>query len=113
MAREAQPRQIEIYISEDGGKPFAEWIESVRDRGIRNRILRRVDRMEQGNLGDHRGVGEGVLELRLHFGAGYRVYFAEDGETLILLLCGGDKSTQPKDIEQAKAYWSDYKERKP
>lgn len=113
MAYEARRRHIETYTSEDGGEPFGEWIKSIRDRRTRGRILRRIDRMEQGNLGDHRGVGDGVQELRLHFGAGYRVYFAEDGETLILLLCGGDKRTQSKGIEEAKAYWRDYKERKP
>ena len=68
--------------------------------------------MEDGNFGDHKGVGEGIFELRLFFGPGYRVYFAEDGDTIVLLLCGGDKSSQSRDIELAKQCWKDYKERK-
>lgn len=75
-----------------------------------NRIRARLDRLEKGNLGDYQSVGSGVFELRLHFGAGYRIYFGEVDRTIILLLCGGDKSTQGRDIEQAKEYWLEYKE---
>ena len=75
-------------------------------------IRARLRRIERGNFGDYKRVGEGVLEARLHFGPGYRIYFAQDGHNLVLLLCGGDKSTQENDVETAKAYWEDYQERR-
>jgi putative addiction module killer protein len=85
-------------------------LESIRDRKTRNRLQARLDRLEVGNLGDHKAVGEGIFELRLQFGAGHRIYFGEVDNTIILLLCGGDKSSQARDIERAKAYWREYKE---
>jgi putative addiction module killer protein len=72
------------------------------------KVMARLKRVQLGNLGDHRGVGEGVYELRIDFGSGYRVYFGEDGKRLIVLLIGGTKKTQTRDIETAKRYWSDY-----
>ncbi len=75
---------------------------------FQDRVFRRLQRVQLGNFGDHKGVGEGIQELRLHFGKGYRIYYAEDGEKIVVLLCGGDKSRQRKDIKQAKRYWSDY-----
>ena len=72
-----------------------------------------MDRLSVGVLGDWRSVGDGVCELRIDYGPGYRVYYGQDGEALILLLCGGDKRTQAKDIEKAHGYWKDYKARKP
>ena len=65
--------------------------------------------LETGNFGDYRSVGEGVFELRFHFGAGYRIYFGEVDNTIVLLLCGGDKSSQARDIDRAKAYWMEHK----
>ena len=70
--------------------------------------MKRLLRLEQGNYGDFKPVGEGVNELRFFFGAGFRVYFAEDGDTLVVLLCGGDKDSQSRDIQQAQAYWQEY-----
>lgn len=70
-----------------------------------------MDRVEIGNYGDYKPLGDGVYELKLHFGSGYRVYFAEDGDIIVILLCGGDKSSQSKDIEVAKAYWKELLER--
>jgi putative addiction module killer protein len=70
-----------------------------------------LDRVEIGNYGDYKALGDGVYELKLHFGSGYRVYFAEDGDIIVILLCGGDKSSQSKDIEVAKAYWKELLER--
>ena len=70
-----------------------------------------MDRVEIGNYGDYKPLGDGVYELKLHFGSGYRVYFAEDGYIIVILLCGGDKSSQSKDIEVAKAYWKELLER--
>jgi putative addiction module killer protein len=105
---EALPRQIERYITPDGRVPFSEWLDSLRDRRARVRIKLRLDRIEQGNLGDYRSVGEGVYELRINYGPGYRVYFGQVGSTIVLLLCGGDKSTQEQDIRKAQEYWEDY-----
>jgi putative addiction module killer protein len=104
--------KVLIYRSADGREPFAEWFESIRDPSNQDRIDVRLRRMELGNLGDHRAVGEGVCELRLHFGPGYRVYFAREGDTVILLLLGGDKSSQTKDIAKAQEYWRRHKELK-
>ncbi|MEA5496018.1 type II toxin-antitoxin system RelE/ParE family toxin [Limnoraphis robusta Tam1] len=108
---EAQPREIQRYIKVDGKIPFSEWIDSLQDRKARLKIKLRLDRVEEGNLGDYRSVGEGVFELRLNYGPGYRIYFGQVGLTIILLLCGGDKKTQVTDIQTAKKYWRDYNAR--
>ena len=80
------------------------------NRKTRERILVRIQRLENGLYGDCEPVGEGVLELRMFFGPGYRVYFGEDKGQLVILLCGGDKGSQNRDIQAAKAYWKEYKE---
>jgi putative addiction module killer protein len=82
---------------------FATWLAGLRDERARARILKRLDRAANGNLGDVAPVGEGVSEMRIFYGPGYRVYFVQRGSELIVLLCGGDKSTQSADIEEAKA----------
>ena len=82
---------------------FATWLAGLRDERARARILKRLDRAQAGNLGDVAPVGGGVSEMRIFYGPGYRVYFIQRGSELIVLLCGGDKSTQDSDIEQAKA----------
>jgi putative addiction module killer protein len=81
---------------------FSSWLRSLRDSQARARIAARVRRLAFGNPGDVRPVGEGISELRIHHGPGYRVYYVRRGEALILQLCGGDKSTQEKDIDTAK-----------
>lgn len=101
-------KQVIVYANEHAKEPFTEWLYSFRDVMVRKRILARISRLEQGNYGDCEPVGEGVSELRLFFGAGYRVYFAEHGNEIVVLLCGGDKSSQNKDIQQAKVYWKEY-----
>lgn len=103
-----QQKQLEIYETIDGKKPFIEWLDSVKDKSVRYRIKERLDRISLGNLGDHKVVRDGVSELRFTFGAGYRVYYAEENNKIILLLCGGDKSSQKQDIKEAVAYWQDY-----
>ncbi|NJL11340.1 MAG: type II toxin-antitoxin system RelE/ParE family toxin [Calothrix sp. SM1_7_51] len=108
---EAQPREIKEYQTADGQNPFAQWIDSLRDRKARAKIRNRLTRVEAGNLGNYRSVGEGVCELKINFGPGYRVYFGQVESTIILLLCGGDKSTQEEDILQAKEYWREYERR--
>ena len=101
-----------LYVTDNNDCPFERWLESLRDRQARARIKKRIDRLELGNLGDFKPVGEGVLELRIDYGAGYRLYFARAGSTIILLLCGGDKRTQAQDILKAKQYWTDYQVRR-
>ena len=81
---------------------FSKWMTGLRDRRARAKIAARIDRLAFDNAGDVAPVGEGVSELRIHHGPGYRVYFVRRGRTLIVLLCGGDKSTQAKDIKTAK-----------
>ena len=96
------------YLTEDGRNPFREWLLSLRDAPMRARVRVRLNRVRLGNFGDSRGVGGGVSELRLHLGPGYRVYYGRRGDVLVILLCGGDKGTQARDIQRAQAYWTDY-----
>ena len=109
---EATPQHVEIYETSTGKRPFEAWLRSLRDTRARQRIRTRIARVRLGNFGDSRTVGDGVVELRLDYGPGYRVYFGRDGDELVILLAGGDKSTQERDIEAARAYWADYKVRK-
>lgn len=107
---EVTPKHVIEYETANGKKPIEEWLWDL-DRTVSARIRMRIKRLTVGNLGDVDPVGEGVSELRLFFGAGYRVYFAQHGEDIVVLLCGGDKSSQSKDIETAKSYWADFKRR--
>lgn len=88
-----------------------DWLASLRDRVLRSRVTARLLRLQRGLHGDWKSVGGGVYELRIDIGPGIRVYLAHDSEFVIVLLCGGDKSSQAKDIENAHAYWKDYKKR--
>lgn len=101
-------RSIEIYQTKHGKEPFVDWLESLKDKTLKARIKNRIRRMEMNHFGDCKNLGDGVFELRFHFGAGYRVYFGVKAEKIILLLCGGDKSSQIQDIATAKLYWQDY-----
>jgi putative addiction module killer protein len=103
--------ELRHYTTEDGSSPFADWFAGL-DPESAAKITVVLARFERGLFGDCEPVGEGVLEHRLHWGPGYRVYFARDGLTLILLLTGGTKRRQGKDIETAKALWTAYKRRK-
>lgn len=103
------PRELRVYETPSGKAPFDDWLDGLRDTKGQSRIQVRLDRLEQGNLGDCKPVGEGVLELRINYGPGYRVYIAEDGPVVVLLLIGGDKGTQTKDIKTAKSYWKNYR----
>jgi putative addiction module killer protein len=103
--------EIRYYVAADGRQPFAEWFADL-EPVTRAKIARAVARMEQGNLSNVKPVGGGVLEYRIDFGPGYRVYFGRDGETLVILLTGGSKKRQQRDIEAAGACWQDYKRRK-
>jgi len=105
-------KELLIYETQIGSAPFEEWLDGLRDRKARAIIRARLDRLEYGHAGKCEPVGNGVYELKIHFGPGYRVYFGEDGKALIILLCAGNKSTQERDIHKAKAYWSDYEVRR-
>ena len=103
--------EIRHYITSDGRDIFLEWLRKLRDAKAKTAVVRRVNRIEQGNFGDHKHCQEGVWELRIDTGPGYRVYYAQSGETIILLLCGGDKRTQNADISRACENWRDWKHR--
>ncbi len=105
------PKELLAYRTREGRTPFNEWLDELDDQNIVARVLARLARVRRGNLGDCKSVGEGVSELRVDYGPGYRVYFAQKGQVLVILLCGGDKRTQEKDIQRAKQYWHDYKQR--
>ena len=105
------PYGIDYYVTEQGGKPFKAWLEGLRDVPGRARIRVRLDRVRLGNLGDHRSVGAGVQELRIDFGPGYRVYFGIERRRVVLLLLGGDKSSQARDIARAREFWQDHQRR--
>jgi putative addiction module killer protein len=102
---------VREYLDEDGSSPFAAWFSGL-DATAAAKITIVLARIEQGNLSNVKSVGQGVLEYRLDFGPGYRVYFGRDGDVLVILLAGGTKKRQQQDIEAAKARWADYKRRK-
>lgn len=104
--------EVRRYITKQGRIPIAEWLDSFRDRKIRQRIQNRLLRLEAGNLGDCKSLGQGLWELRLDFGSGYRIYYGQIGLVIILLLCAGDKSSQSRDIELARSYWREYESRR-
>lgn len=99
------------YARDDGRIPFDEWMKSLRSSTLRAQILMRLQQVVAGNFGDAAAVGQGVTELRIHSGAGYRVYFGRHGDMVVILLHGGDKSSQSADIRKAKRFWSDWKRR--
>ena len=101
---------IVIYEHKKGRSLFLEWLLGLRDIRARAIIRARINRLELGNFGDCKSVGGGVLELRIAFGPGYRVYLGRDGNTIVMLLCGGDKSSQSKDVSNAKILWKEYKD---
>jgi putative addiction module killer protein len=100
---------LQIKVFERAGRaPFWDWLKGLRDIRARARIRTRLDRLAMGNWGDHRALGGGVTELKMDWGPGYRVYLGKIGNTLVLLLCGGDKRTQQQDITLAKIYLKEY-----
>lgn len=103
---EAKPKNV-VHLLTEVGDPFGEWMESLKDATAFSKINIRLKRVAQGNLGDHGPVGHGVSELREHYGPGCRVYFGQDGDTVVLLT-GGTKKTQTRDIARAQGFWRDY-----
>lgn len=106
---DAKPQTLLEYVTESGKNPFQTWLTKLRDGQARARIRVRLNRVRLGNFGDAKSVGDGVWELRIPYGPGYRVYFARIKNSVVLLMCGGNKSTQSQDIRQAKEYWIDYR----
>jgi putative addiction module killer protein len=103
--------EIRYYLARDGRSPFEGWFASL-DPTARAKVTVAIARLEQGNLSNANGVGEGVLEYRINFGPGYRVYFGRDGEMLVILLTGGTKKRQQRDIVAAIEMWAEYRQRK-
>jgi len=107
----AHAYELYYYQSRTGHMPFGAWVDGITDAVAAGAIQHRLARLQRGLFGDCKPVGEGVLELRIEVGAGYRAYIARAGGRVILLLCGGDKRTQTRDIELAQEYWRDYAQR--
>ncbi len=103
--------EIRHYLIPDEKDVYLDWLKQVRDNVAKTAVVRRVNRIGQGNFGDHKFCRDGVWELCIDVGAGYRVYYAIAGQLIVLLLCGGDKRTQNKDIERACTYWQDWQRR--
>lgn len=103
--------ELERYRTDEGVDVLQEWLTNLRDKQARWTILRRLDRIKGDNLGQVRALRKGVWELKIDFGPGYRVYYAHAGQTIILLLCGGDKGSQDADINRAVGYWENYQQR--
>lgn len=105
---ETTQKEIEFYITSEGKIPFNEWFESLKDKRGREEVARRLNRALQGNFGDHKILSEGLYEMRFTYGPAYRIYYTEKDKRIIVLLCAGDKSSQPEDIKRAKQYLEDY-----
>ena len=111
MPLPVETKHVEIYLDRDGKAPFSNWVNDLSDLKGRAKVRERIARLRLGNMGDCEPVGEGVSELRIHYGPGYRVYFGQEGKKIVVLLLAGAKRTQKKDIKTAKNFWKDYKER--
>lgn len=105
-------RIIREYISKDGKNYFRNWHNGLKDTRAHIKIDIRIARLRLGNFGDAKSVGNRAYELPIQFGPGYRIYYGLDGDKIVLLLCGGDKKTQKKDIKKAAGFWEEYKEDK-
>ncbi len=104
------PKEVLAFRARDGRVPFKEWLNDLNDKKAVGRVLARLARLRLGNPGDCKSVGEGVSEFRVDYGPGYRIYFGQKGRTFVVLLCGGDKRTQDRDIRLAKQYWREFKD---
>jgi len=102
---------IHEYLTQKNFSPFGDWLSKINDKKARAIVRTRLDRVKLGNFGDCKSIGDNVHELRIHYVQGYRIYFGIDGKKIVILLFGGTKKTQRKDILKAKEYWNDYKRR--
>ena len=108
---QARPRNVEVYETASATVPFDDWMRGLKDLTGRAAIEARIARLRQGSLGKkYRDIGDGLIELKIDVGPGYRIYIADDGGNS-LILCAGRKNTQKQDIKAAKSYWADYKVR--
>lgn len=103
-----QVRELRLLQTESGEVPFEKWFNALRDPAIQASVDARLTRIMDGNFGDHKSVGKGVHELRIHRNPGIRVYYGLDGPLVVVLIAGGSKKTQPQDIRTAQALWKDY-----
>ena len=103
--------EIRAYATEEGKSPYRKWFRGL-NAAAAIKVTTALERLDDGNFSNVKAVGSGVSEYKIDFGPGYRIYFAMDGQMLVILLCGGAKKRQKDDIEAAKAFWSDYKKRK-
>ena len=101
-------REARYYATDNGKVPFQKWLDSIKDTKAHGIVLQRIDRAEDGNFGDCVPLDNGVSEMRIHLNPGYRIYYALEGGMLIILLIGGVKGTQKRDIKKAKEYWQEY-----
>lgn len=101
--------EIRHYVTPDGKDVFRAWWSKLRDPRAREMILMQLDRLELGNTGHCKSLGQGLYELRIHYGPGYRVYYGQTGKEAVLLLCGGNKTSQKQDIKRARKYWRDHR----
>ena len=101
--------EVEVLLYRAGrSTPFSDWLTSLKDARAVGKVRARLNRIRLGNFGDCKYVGDGVQELRIDFGLGYRVYFGREGSLVVILLCGGSKVTQARDILKAQRYWREY-----
>lgn len=108
MTNSRDSKTVIVFRDQAGSEPLTDWLNRLRDPSTRRRILKRLLRLEHGHYGDVKPIGGGLSELRFFFGAGYRVYFGEDGATIVVLLCGGTEDSQRRDIQRAQSYWKEY-----
>ena len=103
--------EVREYLTGEGRSPYAKWFDRLNVVAA-VKVVTAIHRLEQGNFSNVKGVGAGVMEYRINYGPGYRIYFGKDGSRLVILLAGGAKKRQDADIKAAQAYWQDYKRRK-
>ncbi len=104
-------RDVRNYVTSDGREPYEEWVNSFRNRKTRAIIRERVNRLHLGNFGDYKRLTADLYELRINYGPGYRVYLGVADRVIVILLCGGSKKTQRRDIQKAKEYWEELRNR--
>ncbi len=104
-------KTLKFYKTDNGKEPFKEWLSGLKDFVGMAHVNKRLERLSRGQRGDSESVGDGVFELRIHYGPGYRLYYAEHGPEIVILLQGGSKKSQQRDIDRAIHYWKDYLER--